>query len=180
MDVNWLSADYLPWLIPFFPLASFLIITLFTTRRVVVSQVVALIGIGLAWVASMAEFIHVVWVKDIELGQNVVGSDVDWMSLGANTFKVGVMVDPLTAYMLLMVPLACLLIFIYSMGYMRGDAHNSRFFGYLALFAGAIRGCPVCMEIVMGMQHERVVGLDDRHTHRGPPRVGSSAPSRGA
>ncbi len=58
--------------------------------------------------------------------------------MGKYTFRMGVMVDPLTAYMLLMVPLACLLIFIYSMGYMRGDPHHSRFFAYLSLFAGAM------------------------------------------
>ena len=31
MELNWFDADYLPWLILFFPLLSFLLITLFTT-----------------------------------------------------------------------------------------------------------------------------------------------------
>jgi NADH-quinone oxidoreductase subunit L len=134
MDINWFSADYLPWLILFFPLVSFLIIALFTTRNLIVSQAVALAGIGLAWLLSMLEFIKVVWATDKHLGEEVFGSTLDWMDVGARTFKMGVMVDPFTAYMLLMVPLACLMIFIYSLGYMRGDPHNARFFGYLSLF----------------------------------------------
>ena len=138
MDVNWFNADYLPWLIMFFPLLSFMLIVLVTNRSVVVSQAVALTGIGISWLLSMLLFIKTVWVTDKELGHDIFGSQLDWMKLGPETFRLGVMVDPLTAYMLLMVPLACLLIFIYSMGYMRGDPHNSRFFAYLSLFSGAM------------------------------------------
>jgi NADH-quinone oxidoreductase subunit L len=138
MDVNWFNADYLPWLIMFFPLLGAAIIMLLTNRSVVASQVVALTGIGLSWVLSMLLFVKVVWASDAHLGEEVFGSQLDWLDVGRYTFRIGVLVDPLTAYMLLMVPLACLLIFIYSVGYMRGDRYNSRFFAYLSLFAGAM------------------------------------------
>jgi len=138
MDINWLGANYLPWLILFFPLLSFAIIALLTASRERTSQVVAVAGIALSWLLSMVLFVKTVWATDARLGEEVFGSAVNWLDLGASTFRLGVMVDPLTAYMLLMVPLACLLIFIYSLGYMRGDPHNSRFFGYLSLFAGAM------------------------------------------
>ena len=138
MDINWFHADYLPWLILLFPLVSFLVIVLFTSKSTVLSQVVGLVGIGLSWALSMLLFVKTVWASDPALGERVYGSALDWMSLGRYTFRMGVLVDPLTAYMLLMVPLACLMIFIYSVGYMRGDAHNSRFFAYISLFAGAM------------------------------------------
>ena len=138
MDVNWFSADYLPWLIMLFPLLSFLVIVLGTSRSVIVSQVVALAGIGIAWLLSMLLFVKTVWATDKALGQEVFGSQLDWLKLGPQTFRVGVLVDPLTAYMLLMVPLVCLLIFVYSLGYMRGDRYNARFFAYLSLFSGAM------------------------------------------
>jgi NADH-quinone oxidoreductase subunit L len=138
MDVNWFSADDLPWLIMLFPLLSFLVIVLGTNRSVIVSQVVALAGIGIAWLLSMLLFVKTVWVTDKTLGHDVFGSQLDWLKLGTQTFRVGVLVDPLTAYMLLMVPLVCLLIFIYSLGYMRGDRYNARFFAYLSLFSGAM------------------------------------------
>ena len=38
MDVNWLNANYLPWLILFFPLLSGLVIFLATSRNVVASH----------------------------------------------------------------------------------------------------------------------------------------------
>jgi NADH-quinone oxidoreductase subunit L len=138
MDINWFSADYLPWLILFFPLLSFLIIVLFTTHNKTLSAGVAVTGIVLSWVLSMVEFVKVVWASDVELGHEVFGSSFKWLDVGVTTVRMGVLVDPLTAYMLLMVPLACVLIFIYSMGYMRGDPYYSRFFAYLSLFAGAM------------------------------------------
>ena len=138
MDINWFSANYLPWLILFFPLLSFVLVVLVTNRSVVASQVVSVTGIGLSWLLSMLLFVKTVWAMDKSLGQDVFGSSLNWLDIGTHTFRIGVMVDPLTAYMLLMVPLACLMIFIYSVGYMRGDAHNSRFFAYLSLFAGAM------------------------------------------
>jgi NADH-quinone oxidoreductase subunit L len=138
MDINWFSADYLPWLIMFFPMLAAAIIMLVTNRSVVASQAVALVGIGLSWVLGMLLFVKTVWTTDKHLGEDVFGSQLDWLDVGRYTFRMGVLVDPLTAYMLLMVPLACLLIFIYSMGYMRGDRYNARFFAFLSLFAGAM------------------------------------------
>ncbi|HVO69213.1 MAG TPA: NADH-quinone oxidoreductase subunit L [Aggregatilineaceae bacterium] len=138
MDINWLNANYLPWLILLFPLGSFLLIVLVTNRRVVLSQIIALAGISIAWLLSMLLFVKTVWTTDKSLGRDVFGSSLNWLDLGKYTVRMGVMVDPLTAYMLLMVPLVCLLIFIYSLGYMRGDEHNSRFFAYISLFAGAM------------------------------------------
>ncbi|NDJ75865.1 MAG: hypothetical protein GYB65_06375 [Chloroflexi bacterium] len=138
MDVNWLDVNYISWLILFFPFLSFAIIALFTSRNLVVSQAVALVGIGLSWVLSMALFVRGVWGLDRDLGHDPFGSSTDWMDLGTHTFEMGVLVDPLTMFMLLMVPLACLLIFVYSLGYMRGDPHNARFFAYLSLFSGGM------------------------------------------
>jgi NADH-quinone oxidoreductase subunit L len=138
MDVNWFNANYLPWLILLFPLLSFLLIVMATNRNVRLSQAVALTGIGLSWVLSMLLFVKTVWTSDVKLGHEVFGSALDWLNIGPYVVRMGVMVDPLTAYMLLMVPLACLLIFIYSLGYMHGDPHESRFFAYISLFSGAM------------------------------------------
>ncbi len=159
MDVNWFSADYLPWLILFFPLLSAAIIMLVTNRSVIASQIVALTGIGLSWLLSMLLFVKVVWSSDAHLGEEVFGSQLNWLDVGKYTFRMGVLVDPLTAYMLLMVPLACLLIFIYSMGYMRGDRYNSRFFGYLALFAGAMLILTVADNLLMLFVGWEVMGF---------------------
>ena len=57
-----------------------------------------------------------------------IESSIPWLPQGLNTLNMGVLVDPLTAVMLFMVPLACLMIFIYSVGYSnfnkKHDAHD--------------------------------------------------------
>ena len=66
-----------------------------------------------------------------------------WFHLGApcgTVVKLGWVLDPLTAIMLVMVSFVALLIFIYSVGYMAHDGNFTRFFCFLALFAAAMLG----------------------------------------
>ncbi len=72
MDINWFDADYLPWLILFFPLLAFSLIVLFTSRSRILSQTVALIGITVSWVLSMVVFVKTVWAADETLGDRVL------------------------------------------------------------------------------------------------------------
>ncbi len=57
-----------------------------------------------------------------------------WINSGSLTIDFKLMVDPLTAVMLLVVTGVGFLIHIYSIGYMHGDKSYSRFFAYLNLF----------------------------------------------
>ena len=50
-------------------------------------------------------------------GKEVFEFSVPWLPTGDTALNMGVLVDPLTAAMLFFVPLTCLLIFIYSVGY---------------------------------------------------------------
>ncbi len=49
-------------------------------------------------------------------------------------FKLGFLIDPLTAVMLVTVTFVSLLVHIYSIGYMAGDKGYQRFFSYISLF----------------------------------------------
>lgn len=51
------------------------------------------------------------------------------------TLPMGILVDNITAMMLLVVTGCCTLIFLFSTGYMHGHPRYSRFFGFLSLFA---------------------------------------------
>ncbi|NUQ01104.1 MAG: NADH-quinone oxidoreductase subunit L, partial [Armatimonadetes bacterium] len=58
-------------------------------------------------------------------------------------FRIGVMVDHLGAAMLAMVTLIVLMIEVYSVGYMKGETHFSRFHSYVSLFAAGMLGLVV-------------------------------------
>jgi NADH-quinone oxidoreductase subunit L len=61
-----------------------------------------------------------------------------WIDSGGFEAGWAIMVDPLTAVMLVVVAGVSALVHIYSIGYMHGDPHQPRFFAYLSLFTFAM------------------------------------------
>ncbi len=62
----------------------------------------------------------------------------DWFSVGAWSFPVGLLVDPLSIVFVLLITGVGGLIHIYSIGYMAHDPRRRRFFAYLNLFVAAM------------------------------------------
>jgi NADH-quinone oxidoreductase subunit L len=181
------NPNLLPWLIPVGPLLAFFVIILLTNRgrlapRLVdtpnypryggmpvshvtitskhVSMVVGLIGILLAWGLSLS---MVNWAlnppEEMHFGEEVFSSTAPWLATGMTAFNMGVLVDPLTTVMLIMVPLACTMIFIYSVGYIYNDPRAARFFAYISLFAGAMLTLVVADNLLLLFVGWEVMGL---------------------
>jgi len=181
------NANLTPWLIPVGPVLAFFIIALATNRARLVpgtspeyadhnhpsypglnvpvatlysrilTIIVGLLGIGSAWVLSL-----MVVTKSLNLeglGEKVFGNSIEWMATGNTSFNMGVLVDPLTTIMLLMVPLACTMIFIYSIGYAAHDARQSRFFALISLFAGAMLTLVVADNLLLLFVGWEIMGL---------------------
>ena len=73
--------------------------------------------------------------------------------------KLGWMLDPLTAVMLVMVTFVGLLIFIYSTAYMAHDENFTRFFCFLSLFAAAMLGVVIANSLLLLFMCWELVGL---------------------
>src|SRR5690349_5892508 len=181
------NVNYLPWLIPVGPLLAFFIITLITNRSKMVpatsseyndhnhpaypgldvpvsslpgrvaSIVVGLIGILTAWFIAYTVVGHALGTT--ALGEEVFGSSIPWMATGLTSFNMGVLVDPLTTIMLIMVPLACVMIFIYSIGYAANDPRQARFFALISLFAGAMLTLVVADNLLLLFVGWEIMGL---------------------
>ncbi len=129
----------LAWLIPVAPFVAFVVIVLGAHRSPGVSQYTATAGIALALVLSLGLFWAVVRApeaREIAL--------VPWFEVGDEQVDIGIYVDPTDAVMVVMVAVVCLLIFVYSIGYMEADARAGPFFAYISLFAGSMLGAIVC------------------------------------
>src|SRR6202000_2220286 len=72
--------------------------------------------------------------------------------------KLGWMLDPLTAVMLVMVSFVGLLIFIYSTSYMSHDENFTRFFCFLSLFAAAMLGVVIANSLLLLFMCWELVG----------------------
>jgi NADH-quinone oxidoreductase subunit L len=83
----------------------------------------------------------------------------DWLQMGSATLKLGIVLDPLTAVMLVMVTFVGLLIFIFSAGYMAEDERFTRFFAFLSLFAAAMLGVVIANDLLLLFMSWELVGV---------------------
>ncbi|MFZ3122363.1 MAG: NADH-quinone oxidoreductase subunit L [Thermodesulfovibrionales bacterium] len=116
-------------LIPFLPLAAFLINILFGRKYLKENaHWVSILAVAGSWVVT------VITLPDVLSGK-VINEDIySWIVSGEFKVSVGFLIDPLTAVMLVVVTTCSTLIHIYSVGYMHGDKGYYRFFAYLSLF----------------------------------------------
>ena len=143
--------EALLWFVPLPPIAAFFLIALFTNRSKWLSHTVAVGGMAVSWALSLWIFWQGIGVE--HLGEEPFTSSVEWLPAGFTALRFGVLLDPLGAVTLFFVAWACLMIFIYSVGYSNygkpRDPHDlpgqpphagveplyTRFFAYLSLFA---------------------------------------------
>src|SRR6266700_5287124 len=83
----------------------------------------------------------------------------DWFALGDTPVRLGWVLDPLAACMLVMVTFVGTLIFIYSVGYMARDENFTRFFCFLSLFAAAMLGVVISNSLLLLFMNWEIVGL---------------------
>ncbi|MBA4146952.1 MAG: NADH-quinone oxidoreductase subunit L [Verrucomicrobia bacterium] len=83
----------------------------------------------------------------------------NWFQLGEGSLRLGFILDPLTAVMLVMVTFVGLLIFIYSAGYMAHDENFKQFFCFLSLFAAAMLGLLISNSLLLLFICWELVGL---------------------
>lgn len=154
-----MSLQLLVWLIPLPPLIAFVLIILLVNRWKSISHILAIGMMGISFLLSQIVF----WrgVLGGRLADEPIVSSVAWLPFREfeSWLQVGVLVDPLTAVMLFMVTLTCLLIFIYSVEYMRGDARFSRFFAYLSLFATGMLGLVLADNLLALFVFWEIMGL---------------------
>jgi NADH-quinone oxidoreductase subunit L len=123
----------LAWLIPVVPLAGFVVALLLARRLGERTALVPIAAAGIALVLSVAVMLAVV----AEPASHVRPLPL-WIGAGDLVVTFDLLVDQLTAVMLLVVTGVGFLVHVYSLGYMHGDARHARFFAYLNLFLASM------------------------------------------
>ncbi len=154
--MNWIVQNL--WLIPVLPLLAAGLSALLQQRHRTLAASLAIGSMVLAFLLSLCAFAHTL----PHGGQGEVARQVhnfNWFALGETTLKLGWVLDPLTAAMLVMVTFVGTLIFIYSVGYMAHDENFSRFFCFLSLFAAAMLGLVIANSLLLLFIGWELVGL---------------------
>jgi NADH-quinone oxidoreductase subunit L len=75
---------------------------------------------------------------DVQQGNTFNGPVYTWLTMGEATLKIGFLIDPLTALMMVVVTFVSLMVHVYTIGYMAEDPGYQRFFAYISLFTFAM------------------------------------------
>ncbi len=146
------------YLVPLLPLAAFAVNFLFFRKNKHLAPLISVAGVAAAFGLSLYLAMGV-----LEHPQPVVDSfkwlDVAGGTLGNFTIKVGTLLDPLCALMLLVVTAVSLLVHVYSLGYMHDDDGIARFFMYLSLFTFSMLGLVVSPNLYQMYIFWELVGL---------------------
>jgi NADH-quinone oxidoreductase subunit L len=144
------------WLVPALPILAAAIGALLRQRDRVAAATLAIGSMTVSFLISLSAFAQVLGNRG---GDQILTFNVRWFQFGNEWLRIGWMLDPLTALMLLMVSFVGLLIFIYSVGYMAHDENFTRFFCFLALFAGAMLGVVIANSLLLLFMCWEIVGL---------------------
>ncbi len=142
------------FLIPLLPLFSFVMIIFFLRWKEMLSAVFSIVMILASWVMSV-----IVLIETIARHGESYEAFYKFVDLPNFVLEIGVLIDPLTAIMLIVVTTVGACVEIYSVGYMHNDPRFSRFFAYLSLFLFSMLGLVVANNFFMIFIFWELVGL---------------------
>src|SRR6266487_488117 len=142
------------WVIPAVPLAASLIILGLANTRRNAAATLAIFGQIVALALSILAFSLTLQTHTFRAVHNFT-----WFTFGENGLRIGWVLDPLAAAMLVMITLVGLCIFVFSIGYMAEDKNFTRFFAYLSFFSGAMLGVVIANSLLLLFVCWELVGL---------------------
>src|SRR5712671_766729 len=128
-----MTATSWAWLVLLFPLLGSIVVALgFRALPTRVAGAIGTLAIALSFVCGIATL--VVLLGESPDARHHASSLWDYASAAGLDIKLGIFVDPLSVFMVLVVTGVSTLIHLYSYGYMLSDEGYHRFFSYLNFF----------------------------------------------
>jgi NADH-quinone oxidoreductase subunit L len=140
------------WIIPLFPLLSFVFLLLFGKR---LKESSAYVGM-LATFASLVVSLFVLFER---FSEATYKAEATWLKIGDVSLTAGFEVNQLNALMLVIVSLVSFLVHTYSKGYMHGDERFPVFYAYLGLFTFAMLGLVISPNLLQTYIFWELVGV---------------------
>lgn len=140
------------WIIPLFPLLSFLLILLFGKR---LKENSAYVGIGF----TLLSLIYSLLVLFDRFNHPTYKNEATWLTIGDVQLTAGFEVNQLNALMLVVVSLVSFLVHMYSKGYMNGDNRFPTYYAYLGLFTFGMLGLVVSPNLLQTYIFWEIVGV---------------------
>ena len=99
--------------------------------------------------------------------ETLVPYNFEWLPMGSLHFDMGIMLDPISVMMLIVISTVSLMVHIYSFGYMHGERGFQRYYAFLSLFTMSMLGLVVATNIfqmylfweLVGVSSYRLIGF---------------------
>ena len=154
--INDITLSYLIFLLPLF---TFVVNGLFLgNRNAKAAAILAITCNGLAAASAITVAIH--YFSSSYAPQKATLFEFDFLPFAGDLVaKIGMLVDPLSVMMLVVVTFISFMVNIYSLGYMREDRAMGRFFALLSLFSFSMLGLVVATNLFQMFIFWELVGV---------------------
>ena len=130
--------SYTAWIL-LIPLFMFVVIGLFGNRfKPLVSGIAGTSGLFVIWILSLITAYKYFFVLEKAADgtfQKFLAVNLRWLTLTDKLhIDMGVLLDPISVMMLLVITTVSFMVHLYSIGYMHGEKGFMRFFSFLSLF----------------------------------------------
>jgi NADH-quinone oxidoreductase subunit L len=152
---------YILW-IPLLPLASFVVLGLFGRKYFaksagIISTASLLTSTVLSFVAAKQYFFVDGKVNGIY--QKIIALKYTWLEFSPNvSIDMGVIVDPISVMMLIVVTSVSLMVHVFSLGYMKGEERFATYYAFLSLFTFSMLGLILSVNIFQVYMFWELVG----------------------
>ena len=91
--------------------------------------------------------------------QTIVPYNFTWLPLGNLHFDLGILLDPISVMMLIVISTVSFMVHIYSFGYMKGEKGFQRYYAFLSLFTMSMLGLVLATNIFQMYLFWELVGV---------------------
>ena len=91
--------------------------------------------------------------------QTIVPYNFTWLPLGNLHFDMGILLDPISVMMLIVISTVSFMVHIYSFGYMHGEKGFQRYYAFLSLFTMSMLGLVLATNIFQMYMFWELVGV---------------------
>lgn len=148
-------------LIVLLPLCSFLLLGIF--GRKYLSSFSGLIGttsLFVSTVLSVQTAFQYFFLNVSESFEKIVAWKMTWLTFSEGvSIDMGILVDPISVMMLVVVTAVSLMVHVYSLGYMKGEERFATYYSFLSLFTFSMLGLVIAVNIFQIYMFWELVGV---------------------
>lgn len=154
--------NYILW-IPLLPLASFVLLGIggrfyFKKTAGIISTLSLLTSTLLSFIAAKQYFFVDGKVNGVY--QKIIAFKYTWLQFNPGvSIDMGIIVDPISIMMLIVVTFVSLMVHLFSLGYMKGEERFSTYFAFLSLFTFSMLGLILSVNIFQVYMFWELVGV---------------------